>query len=500
MEVARTPSRTPDLGPSRASFHIAIPPPVIPSVAIPPPRAAQREVLDLTGPSPPTRTRHFPDDSSDESNAQRRSKRARPNPRQAVRVPASRTETLVLSDSDDDDGDDDVIVVSAVAGPSGSAGSSNSASSSTGATVASSVGNGAAARRGGPHIVLPAGGRRGIAPLPAPAEASSGRLGIGGSFMSAIGRLTGAQRASPAPAAAAVRELAAIRRLPPSSTSRASSISSNSSATDDHAFAAHHGHGSSHADYIQQQVAAYHAVRNAGGGGLGMDYLHHLMGVGGGGSYDLPSGLQGVISNSWKKPAPAGKKFTVRMSHPKKCEEGFSRNIVNPPEEGETPPPAPSANKKGKKAATAPPVVEMEPGCASCLESLRLAQAGEGRIWALKCGHAVCGRCLTEAKARCEEIKAAERAAQWEMNVDEEGRSKEPIVLDGDDEGDEEPSAKGRSKGKGTMKGKGKEKSRADETGVEEAWTTCPVVSCDGALSDLLAKDDDMARPFEAYV
>lgn len=298
--------------------------------------------------------------------------------------------------------------------------------------------------------------------------------------MSAIGRLTGA--AQPAPANAAVRR---TRAADPAPNSRASSISSTSSSASANA--------QRDDDFISQQVAALAAARRDDYEGMEA-YYGHLFGLGGyGGGYDhLPTGLQGVIPG-WKKNASPGKKFGVRMSHPRKVEESFSRNIINPPEEGETPPPAPTTKGKGKRAASAPAPVETEPACASCLEPLRLAQAGEGRIWVLCCGHAVCGKCLGEAKMRCEEIKAAERKNRWAMDVD--GKGKE-IVLDDDDE-DEAPMP---SKGKGKAKAKAKGKGKAKETDVDEAWTTCPVVECDGALSDLLAGDSDPARPFEAYV
>ncbi|KAM0749664.1 hypothetical protein T439DRAFT_36354 [Meredithblackwellia eburnea MCA 4105] len=215
---------------------------------------------------------------------------------------------------------------------------------------------------------------------------------------------------------------------------------------------------------------------------------------------NIPHGLQGLV----RKPAtPSGKKYGVRMSHPNKIPEGFSRNIVNPPEEGEEEPApvaAPSRKKKGKRAAVSPakPKEDEVPACASCLEPLLLNQVGERRIWVLRCGHVVCGKCIGDAKMRCEEIKEAERKSRWTMDVDGKGKGKgkasDVITFD-----DKEEAEIGGS-GKGKKLGKGKEKSRASETGIEENWTTCPVVGCEGAQSDLLAGDDDYSRPFEAFV
>lgn len=219
------------------------------------------------------------------------------------------------------------------------------------------------------------------------------------------------------------------------------------------------------------------------GGGAGAA-LANYYGYGGAG------GLQGVMGWGTTK-VVKGKKYGVRMSHPRKVEEGFSRDVVNPLEEGESRPKS-KGKGKGKKVVEKE---EVEPVCAGCLEPLLLAQSGERRPWALRCGHVVCGRCVGDAKMRCEGIKEEDRKARWRMNVD---RRDEVVFVDDDEEldyVDEETTLAARLSG-----GKGKGKSRAGETGVEEAWTMCPVASCDGAGTDLLAAEGDCAGAFELFV
>ncbi|KAI5481849.1 zinc finger, RING-type protein [Pseudohyphozyma bogoriensis] len=232
------------------------------------------------------------------------------------------------------------------------------------------------------------------------------------------------------------------------------------------------------------------------------------MGQGGG-------GLQGVIPN-WSNKSK-GKKWGVKMSHPKRVEDGFSRDIKDP--DDDEPAPAPKKRKGAKGAATpAKPKEDLVPGCASCLEPLLLAQAGLGRPWALKCGHVVCGRCVGDAKMRCEEIKANERKDRWVMDVDGvgagvggrtrssrgKGKGKEVLLLDdsdddADDDGNDSINPPLTTTTNSMKGGKGKEKSRAGETGVEEAWTTCPVAWCDGN-TDLLAKEGSYNGAFELFV
>lgn len=234
-------------------------------------------------------------------------------------------------------------------------------------------------------------------------------------------------------------------------------------------------------------------------------------------------GLAGLMNKGGKKVA---KKYGIRLSHPKGIEDGFSRDIIPPPELADTPPPEP-AHHRGRKSKPKIPPPQMEPACAACLERLLLAQNGERKPWALKCGHVVCGKCIGEAKMRCEEIKEAERKNHWTYDVKgnekvgaagSKGKGKgkaEVVLLDDEDDSDDDknesnfgPTRNSKnskstapyskiSAGKG--KGKGKEKSNASETGVDESWTCCPVVKCAGT-TDLLAKDGDFSGPFELFI
>ncbi|GAA5912624.1 hypothetical protein JCM6882_004693 [Rhodosporidiobolus microsporus] len=217
------------------------------------------------------------------------------------------------------------------------------------------------------------------------------------------------------------------------------------------------------ADYVAQARAADHArgggaggSRDAppprrGGGGyggifsrsLGNSYLDSLAAAiptglfayydggfwpGGGGAgagltglFGLPAGGYGGAGPSagWggaAKVKAASKKYGVRMSHgADRVEKGFTRDIVEPLEEGEAPPPPPPAKKaktsaKGKATASAvePDLVVVEeqvPVCASCLDPLFLGGEGARKVFALKCGHVVCAKCLDEARGRCRVAK-----------------------------------------------------------------------------------------------
>ncbi|KAK4331144.1 GMC oxidoreductase [Rhodotorula toruloides] len=267
------------------------------------------------------------------------------------------------------------------------------------------------------------------------------------------------------------------------------------------------------------------------GGGLG--------GFWNGGHFIGAAGLYGQpapqINGGWggaAKVRAASKKYGVRMSHPRPVEKGFSRDIIEPRDPDTAEPPAKRVKGKGK--AKAPPE-EMQPVCASCLDPLLLGGEGDKKVFALRCGHVVCARCLGEAKARCQEIREREKGG-WVMDVDEDGgggkgkgKAREPLLLSDDDDddlygdahdadfyfSDEMPPARSskssakrsskRDKGKGkataaasSSKLKGKGKSRADETGIEELWTTCPVSTCDGNGTDLLATEG-WSRPYELF-
>lgn len=293
----------------------------------------------------------------------------------------------------------------------------------------------------------------------------------------------------------------------------------------------------------------------------------------GGGPYGGgPAGAAGGWGGAAKVKA-ASKKYGVRMSHPGPVERGFSRDIVEPRDPDGAPPPPPppvaaSSTKKSRSRTTAAgkPTEELEPVCASCLETLLLSGTGNKKVFALRCGHAVCAKCLEEAKERCRAIRAQEkggwvlddstgvpssaaasasringtsasnaskgkgkgkRSVAWDLEAGAQSNSSEFYLSsshdDDDDDGDDghtnhggsarqPPAAKRRraddggttsirANGFGSAKSKGakgKGKSRADETGVEENWTTCPVSTCDGRGSDLLA-EEGWAKPFEFF-
>ncbi|BGP43808.1 hypothetical protein JCM10450v2_008006 [Rhodotorula kratochvilovae] len=218
-----------------------------------------------------------------------------------------------------------------------------------------------------------------------------------------------------------------------------------------------------------------------GGGGAGGMY--------GAGHYGGPQGGWGGAA----KVKAASRKYAVRMSHPGKIEAGFARDVVEPPDPDEPASvPSPAKKRKGKKGKEVE-VVEMEPVCASCVQTLRLDGEGAHKVFVLRCGHAVCARCLDEARERCRAIRDAEKGATARRGgAKGKGKGRAAVVVETDDEDDDEAPPPARAKGKG------KARSRADETGVEEDWTTCPVAACDGKGTDLLATEG-WARPFELF-
>ncbi|GJN94134.1 hypothetical protein Rhopal_007208-T1 [Rhodotorula paludigena] len=271
----------------------------------------------------------------------------------------------------------------------------------------------------------------------------------------------------------------------------------------------------------------------AGGGGFGSAAQAYLGGFGFGGAGGAGGGGYGATPpGGWggaAKVRAASRKYAVRMSHPDRVERGFSRDIVEPPDPDAADAaavvsPARKKAKTGSSKGKDKDPVALEPVCASCLDPLVLGGEGAQKVFALRCGHVVCARCLGDARARCREIRDAEKG-RWYLDVDDgpaagkgrtkdkgKGKGKAPAVtLETDDEADDERSAakngvngKAAATGKAStaktksMGSKGKAKSRADETGVEENWTSCPVATCDGRGSDLLATDG-WARPFELF-
>ncbi|KAK4054017.1 hypothetical protein OIO90_003662 [Microbotryomycetes sp. JL221] len=235
------------------------------------------------------------------------------------------------------------------------------------------------------------------------------------------------------------------------------------------------------------------------------------------------------------KPRPA-KRYTVKTSHPRKLEPGFMRDIVSPEDQREkialnnkkaaTLNGLPNKKRKRAKVGPGAPAsdVEVEPVCASCLTRLLLAQSDDGRLWALKCGHVVCGKCIGQAKERCVEISQRDKAAaRWKESA--AARAKRILVVDDSDDEDDldfvatdddsdEARRTNRKRAKLALdvsktdtasastssSGKGKSRSRADETGIEEDWTACPVTDCSGEGTNLLAPAGSNAGAFPIYV
>ncbi|ORY73618.1 hypothetical protein BCR35DRAFT_333627 [Leucosporidium creatinivorum] len=269
-------------------------------------------------------------------------------------------------------------------------------------------------------------------------------------------------------------------------------------------------------------------------GGVGGSWLHHygsaLLGYVGDG-VPVPGGLQGLYggggagNSGWggAERVKKGKKYGVRMSHPQKIEEGFTRDILELPDPDDPPPP-PAKRKKGSKTTSnsnAEPEL-LEPVCSSCLEPLLLAQSGSQRPWALRCGHVVCGGCIGSARKRVEEVKRKEReivlGSDDEMDVgggrgggESDGELKYVGDSSSEDDAEEEEddtaitgrrrprratNSKAKTKNsssrakptpasatKPTAASKGKAKSLP--TDVDSSWTTCPIVSCAGDKTDL---------------
>lgn len=220
------------------------------------------------------------------------------------------------------------------------------------------------------------------------------------------------------------------------------------------------------------------------------------------------NGLQGLFIDSGSKLKRKGKKYSVRNSHPRRVEVGFSRSIIGIEDEEEDLQVAllastsasattTSLSIKGKAksklppppAAPLPPVVELEPVCASCSTPLLLGQSGLGRLWALRCGHIVCGKCIGDARMRCEVVEAG----GWVMDVDP-------------NEVEDKKGVNGNGNGSGSGKGKGKGKGKAivlengDGDGVEKDWMTCPVIGCNSAGTNLLAREGSWEGAFEMFV
>lgn len=257
--------------------------------------------------------------------------------------------------------------------------------------------------------------------------------------------------------------------------------------------------------------------------------------------YAVQAGLQGLIDTApsrYRTAAAPVKKFTQKSSHPRKLAPGYSADIIPPFEQDDA-----HANKAFLKknypafdtANLASKKIRLVPTCASCFDPLFLECEGERRLWALRCGHVVCGKCIGAAQMRCEAIKEAERKGRWKQGVHP---SKEVIDLANDDDDDDDeleyldvtviaptkpapsrrstranplpsteqsfsllPPGKSYSKSPRVKtplpaKNKGKAKAKvnigeADE--VDREWTSCPVFACTGPKTDLLLKNPPAA-------
>ncbi|GAA5973776.1 hypothetical protein JCM11641_003149 [Rhodosporidiobolus odoratus] len=279
-----------------------------------------------------------------------------------------------------------------------------------------------------------------------------------------------------------------------------------------------------------------------------------LFGIGGSGgaagggafAYGYPGGAAAGVHGGWggaAKVKAAGKKYGVKMSHPVPVQRGFARDIKDPEEVDEGP-----VKKKAKKGKGKAKVEEVEeeqqvPVCASCLEPLYLGGEGDRKVFALKCGHVVCKGCLEEARGRVKAERGAvthtgaggpkgkktlrakgKKSGQkgkapdeadhdfTPLHVGSHPSTRDEMELDAIDGGpsssaldlssDERPlftSLSARRASKAKTKDKGKAKSRADETGVEELWTICPVVACDGKGGDVLV-EGGYQGPYELFV
>ena len=256
-----------------------------------------------------------------------------------------------------------------------------------------------------------------------------------------------------------------------------------------------------------------------------VDRMRHFMGYGGDGGGGYPTGAyapNGGLAGLYGGPPPGwggaakvrkAKKYGIKMSHPRKIEDGFAKDIID---QDASPPP--QAKKKSKKAVPAPPTTVLEPVCASCLEPLLLAQSGEQRPWALRCGHVVCGSCVVAAKDRL----IAARAIVLDDDSQDK-RATQVVELDDDDEleyvGDEDaapvrastagpirrsqpskraaPYSAARTNGKAKATGKGKAKARS--TDVDAEWTSCPVVTCE-VRTELDEAEGGMTGAWELFV
>ncbi|GAA5870627.1 hypothetical protein JCM1840_004820 [Sporobolomyces johnsonii] len=589
---------------STSSFGSRLPAPI--PVHPPTASSSRSDVIDLTSSSPPTRPRHlssrFPHLALPGTSA---SAPPGPNTSNAIHGPptfssarrnpnrrASAANGALLLSSDDDD--DDAGAYQPVAGPSTGTGTRRTRAAARALAAAGDDSDDS-------DIVIVSEG-----PTRPTSSASASRVNIRPSTAARFARQPASPPPFVVPPRSTATTAGGAAGPSYSTRSRRAATTSTSASASDQAearrlaaqYAAEEG-ASGLNDYIAAQARAFEGARDSprdfgfggppriggrggegggggGGGGIfaGLDRLMAMSpegfspgslfatlyglgasggwgGGGGGGLQGLYAGAPAGATGGWggaAKVKAATKKYGVRMSHPGPVERGFARDIVEPG--GDPDVDAPAVAKKARKgkgkgrAQLEQPAEELVPVCAACLAPLILGGEGDQKVMALCCGHVVCKKCLGEARARCEEIRAAEKG-RWVMDVDGEdergggggrrrqarkgnGKGKGKAVwtlLEDDsdpddlyaaaaaDSADSESSSDFASSAaagaaprrlppvptsKSKAKAKGKSRSRADETGVEENWTTCPVATCDGRGSDLLASEG-WGRVFELY-
>lgn len=223
------------------------------------------------------------------------------------------------------------------------------------------------------------------------------------------------------------------------------------------------------------------------------------------------------IHDGWGRPnVRIGKKYGVRMSHSRRVERGFTRDVIEPIESS-----PPSTLLSVSIPLTTAPIPDMQiilpvPLCASCLAPLLLDRSGKDRLWALACGHVVCGNCAQGARVRWKGgwtgVHAAKDEGTGRGAKDGKGKGKgkgrressELGSIDLTNEASSPPppssrlipssisshspstSTLNKSKGKGkgialdNVKGKASPRGKEAEALVNPAWIECPIVSCEG--------------------
>lgn len=237
------------------------------------------------------------------------------------------------------------------------------------------------------------------------------------------------------------------------------------------------------------------------------------------------AGLAGMYGG--EPPQARGRKYSTRSSHPRKEAFGFSNSVIPPRDQDDS---TLSLNrgflKKNYPTLDTGAVFKtsqatdfvLSPVCSACNSQLYLEQIGVRRLWALRCGHVVCGGCYGEAAMRCERAKEADRKARWKFDVEpklvglDEGEGEldyldeEPVVAPGIRRSTRQASVTASSKSAPPIKipapkGKGKSKRAHDE--LDDEWLACPVASCAGPKTDLLAVPGtapDYMGAFEMFI